>query len=214
MGTRKTVARVVAVAVAALLAAAVSMQPSQASDSGDGYYQPPTPYQDSGRYDPGCGDTGIKARFWVHGVDSLKSVKGSHGQAFLLDDTYRFFEKWRDSDGNTLLTWRGRFHFKEFFARRVAKSQVPDDVIPPEGLVGPIYLFKSRLTGREVVHDDDGDVLARTRGLQAFANLFDTLGDGVPGGTALQFDVTKTEGSFPPLFVEDVCALAEEELSH
>jgi hypothetical protein len=210
---RRTFARVVGVASSALLAAAMCMQPAQARDSGDGYYQPPTPYHDSGTYDPGCGDSGVTARFWVHGVDSLKFVKGSHGQAFLLDDSYRFFEKWRDPKGDLVLTWRGQFHFKEFFAKRVWKSQVPDDVIPPEGLVGPIYLFKSRLTGREVVRDDDGNVLHRSRGMQAFSNLFDTLGDGAPGGTQLQFDVTKTEGSFPPLFLEDVCALAENELS-
>ena len=210
---RRTFARVVAVAVSALLATAVSTQPSQARDSGDGYYQPPTPYHDSGSYDPGCGDSGVTARFRVNGTDSLKFVKGSHGQAFLLDDSYRFFEKWRDSKGEIILTWRGEFHFKEFFAERVRKSQVPDDVIPPEGLVGPIYLFKARLTGWEVVRDDDGDVLDRTRGMQVFSNLFDTLGDGEPGGTSLQFDVTKTEGNFPPLFLEDVCALAEKELS-
>ncbi len=207
---RRILARVVAVAVSALLAVAVSMQPGQARDSDDDrYYQPPTPYHDSGRYDPGCGDSGITARFWVRGVDSLEFVEGSHRQAFLLNDRYRFFEKWRDSKGELLLTWRGEFHFKEVSAKHVSKSQVPDDVIPPEGLVGPIYLFKSRLTGSDVVRDADGKVLDRTRGMQVFSNLFDTLGDRAPGGTSLQFDVTRTEGNFPPLSPEDVCALAE-----
>jgi hypothetical protein len=211
---RRMFARVAAVAVSALLAASVSMQPSQARDSDDdGYYQPPTPYRDSGRYDPKCGDSRITARFWVRGVESLEFVEGSHKQAFLLNDRYRFVEKWRDSKGELLLTWRGEFHFKEVSAKRVPKSQVPDDVIPPEGLVGPIYLFKSRLTGWEVVRDDDGEVLDRTRGTQVFSNLFDTLGDRAPGGTSLRFEVIKTEGNFPPLFHEDLCALAEKELS-
>ena len=47
--------------------------------------------------------------------------------------------------------------------------------------------------------------------MQAFAYLFDTQGDGAPGGTELTFDVTKTEGNFPPLTDADVCALAESE---
>jgi hypothetical protein len=213
MGTRRTFARSVSIAAAIVLTAALSTQSSQASDADGSYFQPPTPYQDSGTYDPGCGDLGVTARFWVHGVDSLRNVPGSHGNAFLLDDNFRFFEKWKDSKGDSILTWRGRFHFKEFFAKRVPKSQVPDHLIPPEGLVGPIYLFKSRQTGREVVHDDDGDVLHRTRGMEAYANLFDTLGDHQPGGTSLRFEVTKREGNFPPLFLEDVCALAESELS-
>jgi hypothetical protein len=212
MGKRRTFARSVSVAAAIVLTAALSTQASEASDA-DGYYQPPTPYQDSGPYDPECGDLGVTAHFWVHGVDSLRFVRGSGGNAFLLDDHFRFFEKWRDSKGHTVLTWRGRFHFKEFYAKRVSKAQVPDDLIPPEGLVGPIYLFKSRQTGREVVHDADGNVLHRTRGMEAYANLFDTLGDQQPGGTSLRFEVTKREGNFPPLFVEDVCALAEAELS-
>jgi hypothetical protein len=213
MGTRRSFARIVGVCTAAVLTAALTTQTAQARDADGRYYQPPTPYHDSDRYDPGCGHLDVSARFWVHGVDSLTFVPGSNGQAFFLEDTFRFFEKWRDSSGHTILTWRGHFHFKEFFAKRVWKGQVPADVIPPEGLVGPIYLFKARQSGVEVVRDDDGKLLHRTHGMEAFANLVDTLGDHKPGATSLHFEVTKKRGNFPPLSVEQVCELAKAELS-
>jgi hypothetical protein len=54
---------------------------------------------------------------------------------------------------------------------------------------------------------------SETRPHRCFLARRSVTGDGAPGGTSLQFDVTKTEGNFPSLFVEDVCALAEKELS-
>ena len=117
---------------------------------------------DAGEFDPECEDLDLTVEFRARGVDPIRNVRGSGGQAFLASNEGRYREVWIDnSTGDVVITVRGTYDFEEVSARRVPKSSVPEDLIPPEGLVGPIYVFKSVVTGRDVVRDADGNVLAR-----------------------------------------------------
>lgn len=196
------------------LAVSLTGVPSQAAGGqAGGYYQPPKPYQFSDRFDPECEGLGLTVKVRVRGVDSLRYVKGSGKQAFFLKDRYRFFEKWKDkASGEVLFTWRGRYLLEEYAARRFAKSDVPEHLVPEEGLVGPIYRFKARERGGDVVRDADGSVLYLTRGTVEYRNLFDTLGDRKPGGTSLALRVASVKGPHP-LLDRDGCDVAAEQLA-
>jgi hypothetical protein len=195
-------------AVLTLLVAAPASAHQAAHAARGDYYQPPTPYRDSGTFDPECEGLELSVTFRVSGVDSVRNVPGSGGQAFLLKDTYRFHEVWTDTEsGKVLFTWRGRYRFEEVSATRVPKSQVPRDLIPDEGLVGPVYRFKILEVGHDTIRSPKGKVLYRTAGLVVYSHLFDTLGDSQPGGTSLDFRTVKVVGPHPLLDV-DICDVA------
>jgi hypothetical protein len=188
--------------------AAATGKPDQAGD----YYQRPTPYHNTGTFDPECEDVDVSVAYDYQGVDSVRIVPGSDNQAFLLKDRFRFEEIWSDaSTGEVLLVWRGRYRFQEVRADFVPNSDVPDDLVPPEGLVGPVYRFTAVERGHDRLRDADGRVLYRTAGLAVYENLFDTLGDQQPGGTSLSFEVVKTVGPHPLVDV-DVCDVAAEQV--
>lgn len=174
------------------------------------YVRPPTPYRDRGKFDPGCPDVDVVLHYDYVGVESLRRLKGSKGQAFLVKDRVRHFkETWveKGSGGEVLFTWRGQHVFEETGGRRVPKSKVPDALIPPKGLVGPIYRFRATEKGWSVVRDGSGDILYDNGGTLVFSSLFDTLGDRQPGGTRLNFRVVRVLGPHPFLDV-DPCELA------
>jgi hypothetical protein len=172
------------------------------------YFQPPTPYQDSGTFDPECEGLDVTVHFRVRGVDSLRNVPGSAGEAFLLKDKYRFHEVWKETrTKRVLFTAQGAYRFKEVSATRVPNSKVPRDLVPEEGLVGPVYRFKAVEVGHDTVRSASGKVLYRTAGLVVYSALFDTLGDGQPGGTYLDVHPVKVVGPHPLLDV-DLCDVA------
>ena len=104
------------------------------------YYQPPTPYHDVGTFDPECADVDVSIAYDYKGINSLREAPGTDGQAFFGKDRYRFSEVWSEaSTGEVLFTLRGQYRLEDVKAKRVRKSAVPRDVVPPEGLVGPIY---------------------------------------------------------------------------
>jgi hypothetical protein len=206
----RAIVRLLTATAAALLAATVATPASASGNSAGDYYQPPTPYVDSGEFDPECEGLDLTVQFRARGVESLRNVRGSDGQAFLVSNEGRYREVWiDDSTGDVVLTARGSYDFEEISARRVPKSSVPEDLIPPEGLVGPIYWFKVVDEVRDVVRDADGDVLARGSGTTVARVLFDTLGDSQPGGTELSVEEIRVIGS--PLDV-DLCDLAAAQL--
>jgi hypothetical protein len=85
---------------------------------------------------------------------------------------------------------------------------VPADLIPPEGLVGPIYRFTATDVGQPfTVTDAQGNTVVRDVGVLVEEYLFDTLGDSKPGGTQLDFEFVKVIGPHPGIDV-DICELA------
>ena len=138
------------------------------------------------------------AYYRVRGIDSIKNVPGSDSQAYLAANQYRFREVWKDNEtGDVLFRWWGKYRIVEYAAKRVKKSHVPADLIPPEGLTGPIYAFKVWDRIRDSFKDAEGNVLFRSRALTFYRQLFDTLGDHAPGGTTLDVTIVKQYGHDP-----------------
>lgn len=204
---------VLAVGAALVLTLGLAAPPAAAQGKHhqhDAYYQPPTAYHNVGDFDPECADVDVTATYDYAGVDSLRNVPGSDGQAFLYKDTYRFSEVWKEaSTGEVLFTQRGQYRFEEVKAKRVDASAVPSDVVPPEGLVGPIYRFTSVQKGHDTIRDARGKVLYRTAGVVIAEELHDTLGDREPGGEILSVDYLKVWGPHPLLDV-NLCDVAAE----
>jgi hypothetical protein len=206
------IVRLLTAAAAMVLAATVATPAFAGQPSSGDYYQPPTRYDNRGDFDPECPGLDLTVQFRYRGVNAIRNVRGSNGQAFLASDDYRFREVWVDnSTGDVVITITGAYDFEEVSARRVPKASVPEDLIPPEGLVGPIYLFREVVQGWDVVRDADGKALYRTRGTVVGRNLFDTLGDSQPGGRSLSFETIKVIGPHPLLDV-DICDVVAAQL--
>ncbi len=172
------------------------------------FFEPPTPYHDTGTFDPECEDVDASVAFDYKGVFSTRNVRGSDGQAFFAKDKFRFTETWSEaSTGKVLFTQRGAYWIEEVAAKRVKKSRVPHDLVPPEGLIGPIYRFTVVEEGHDKLFDGKGKTLYRTAGVVIYKQLFDTLGDRQPGGTSLKFEPVKVKGPHPLLDV-DLCDVA------
>ena len=191
--------------------AAPAASAHQASGPRGDYYEPPEPYRDSGTFDPGCEKVDVTVFYRVRGVDSLRNVPGSAGQAFLLKDRYSFRDVWKEKKTNRVLfVQRGKYSFEEVSAKRVPTSQVPRDLIPEEGLIGPVYRFKAVEVGRDTVRSATGKLLFRTAGLVVFSGLFDTQGDSQPGAIPLDVQPVKVVGPHPLLDV-DLCDVAAQQ---
>ncbi len=210
-------ATILAVPLGAGPAAATDQSPRHSADSSvqqdrrshrNPIVVPPTPYSFEEDFDPECTGLDIAGHFEVHGVDSTRYLRGTRGQAFLYKDTFRFTETWTDSaSGDVIFTMKGSYVFEEVAGKKVPLSRVPDDLIPEEGLIGPVYKFTATETGWEILRDGSGQALYRTRGVQVFESLFDTLGDHAPGGTQLSFETVKVIGPHP-LNDVDLCDVA------
>ncbi|TYL52769.1 hypothetical protein [Agromyces mariniharenae] len=73
---------------------------------------------------------------------------------------------------------------------------------------GDIWEFTAQDTGRTfVVEDSDGNVVLRERGRVTLRVLFDTLGDGQPGGIVLEEEITGVFGPHPAIDT-DFCEIA------
>jgi hypothetical protein len=204
--------------VAVVLALGLTMSPANATGhkhrhgGGHGqagaYAQPPTPYHNVGTFDPECADVNVSVAYDYKGVNSIRKVRHTDGQAFFFKDRYRFSEVWSDAGtGDELFTLRGAYRFEEVRAERVRKSAVPADVVPPEGLIGPIYRFTSVERGHDTLRDATGHALYRTRGVVVYESLFDTRGDHAPGGDQLTFEPVRVIGPHPLMDV-DLCDVA------
>lgn len=72
---------------------------------------------------------------------------------------------------------------------------------------GTVWEFTTHEVGTRVFENSDGQVVLRDSGRIALRVLFDTLGDGQPGGGVLDEEVTGVHGSFPGFDVE-LCDVA------
>jgi hypothetical protein len=202
------VRRLVAAVVVATVGLVLGAAPGLASSTSGRYFQPPAPYHNTYQFDPECDGLHMDVTGASHGVDALLNVPGSHGQAFLLRDAYSYRDVWTNLDTGKSFIVSGHGLFTEIKAVFVPNADVPADLIPPEGLVGPVYRFTATDVGEPFkVTDSRGRTVLRDTGVLVEEYLFDTLGDGEPGGTQLDFRFVKVIGPHPGLDV-DVCDLA------
>jgi hypothetical protein len=210
---RPLVTTLVAVASAALLVPLTAAPAAAAPLRPGSYFEEPAAYDDSGEFDPECPGLDLTIAFRARGVASLRNVVGSGRQAFLVKDRYRFREVWSDdATGRVLFTIRGRNLVREVDVRRVARSAVPDRLVPEDGIVGPVFEFTVDQIGGDIVRDADGQVLYWNAGRVVFKNLFDSMGDRKPGGESLRFRPIRVIGPHPLLETEP-CEIAEQQLA-
>jgi hypothetical protein len=146
---------------------------------------------DSDSFDD-CGFT-LDVEVTFHGVASLRVLKG--GQAFLARDNFSYVETYTNPETGGWFVIRGNALFHETKGTRVG---------------GDVYKFVQLESGQPfTVVDSDGNVVIRDRGNIRRTILFDTLGDGVPGGIELEELDLRISGPHPGFGDEfDFCAVA------
>jgi YD repeat-containing protein len=111
-----------------------------------------------------------------------KVVKSSDGQAFLAHNNYRFRTVYTNTATGRSMVWSGRGTFKEVHATHVE---------------GDIWEFTWQDAGQPLkITDLEGNILAFERGRVSGSILFDTLGDGQPGGDLLSESEPVFHGQF------------------
>ena len=140
-------------------------------------------------------------------MNAILNVPGTDGQAFLGQQTYFFHEKWINKKTKKRFFVDAAGQYADTSATKVSKANVPADLIPEDGLVGPVYLFNAQdITKHYTVTKANGRVVLRDRGILYIEELFDTLGDQKPGGVSLSWEIVDKDGNFPSLDV-DLCKL-------
>ncbi len=172
----------------------VPFAPAQASHRGDIYSK--DHYDNPYSFDDDECDFTFHVEGRVRGYEVIYNVPGSHGQAFLDDNRYRFRETWTNPDSGRTATVTGAAHYREISATHVR---------------GDIWDFVSVTTGRPfTVRGSKGGVVLSDHGRLVEKSRFDTLGDSKPGGDVIRSRILRMSGHFPsyqPNF--DFCALAE-----
>jgi hypothetical protein len=188
----KNVRRVGTTGVAALTVAAAMAVPSTAQAA------PPLEnihyeFTDSSSFDD-CGFT-IESEVAGSGHFMVREIEGSDGQAFLGHDNYRYREVLTNPATGAWFVITGHALFKEMTGRQIE---------------GDIWEFTAHEAGQPfVVEDSDGNVVLRDRGRLTFRAVFDTLGDGEPGGELIEQELTSISGPHPG-FIADFCEIATE----
>jgi hypothetical protein len=148
-------------------------------------------FVDVGSFDD-CGFT-IDFESTETGHFMVREVEGSGGQAFLGHDNYQFRDVLTNPETGAFMVVHGRGLVKEFTARHVD---------------GNIWEFTLQDVGQPfTIEDSDGNVVSRDRGRVTFRQLFDTLGDGQPGGELLEEEIISVSGPHPSIDT-DFCAIA------
>lgn len=129
-----------------------------------------------------------------------REVPGSDGQAFRKHQVYRFRNVLTNPATGQWLVVRGHELDLEVTARQVD---------------GDVWEFTSQTVGQPfVIEDSDGNVVLRDRGRSTSRFLFDTLGDGQPGGELLEEELTGVSGPHPSIDSSfDFCAIATDLIS-
>ena len=182
---RRGLGAIVGLVVAALLALAA---PASGTVVDSGHYSG----TDTFSFDD-CGFT-IDGETTFSGHFRLRADNG--GQAFYVKDTFSFREVLTNRDTGEWFVIRGHGVFNEVKATLVS---------------GTVYEFRAVEAGQPfVIEDSSGNVVVRDRGVIRRTALFDTLGDGQPGGILLEEDasVHGPHPGFDPDF--PFCELAAE----
>lgn len=128
-----------------------------------------------------CG-TWIQEELEWSGHILTREVRGSDGQAYLGHNNYQFTSVVTNLETDRSVIWSARGTFRETKATHVE---------------GTVWEFAWMDAGRPLrITDLDGNVLAFERGVVKGSVLFDTLGDGQPGGTLISESEPVFHGKF------------------
>jgi hypothetical protein len=118
-----------------------------------------------------CGTVEISVEGHVDGIVHYRVGKGGFATAFFAHDNFSFSEVHTNPDGESL-TISGNGLFQETRAVALGDNR---------------FAFSSRLAGQPlIVRDADGNLVVRDRGVIRETIIFDTLGDGTPGGIFIE----------------------------
>jgi hypothetical protein len=130
--------------------------------------------------DPVCG-LPLTRSSTFSGSFRIRSDNG--GQAFFLRQNFTFRDVFTNTVNGKTMTFEGHSVVNEIKATPVA---------------GNVYEFKTLEAGQPfVVRDGAGHVVLHDRGVIRHRVLFDTLGDGAPGGITLEDEIVGVGGSHP-----------------
>jgi hypothetical protein len=126
----------------------------------------------------------------------VKEAHGSDGQAFLGSENVRV---------RTVVT--NPANHRWFVISRVGASKE----VKATHVGGDLWAFKYQESGVLFkVTDSQGRLVMMDRGRFALLAVFDTLGDGQPGGIKLSEEIVAMNGQFPTFDEEAVCAVITE----
>jgi len=137
------------------------------------------------------------ATYAVEGVFTgrfiLRQGTGPAAEAFPYVERFSIEETWTDPETGGWFTVRANMLGNEVKARPVD---------------GTIFEFRKVEAGRQTVWNSEGELVAHNSGALLITFLFDTLGDGMPGG---EYDWDSfVEDARGPHQIGDLCAIADE----
>jgi hypothetical protein len=127
----------------------------------------------------------------------LRLNKASDGQAFMQRLNFQYLDTFTNPLNGKSMSFEGRVLESEVKATHVE---------------GTVYEFTIIEAGHPfTVRDSSGNVVLRESGVIRSLGLFDTLGDGTPGGLELDHDIISVGGPHPGLdqSEEEFCAMVE-----
>jgi hypothetical protein len=137
--------------------------------------------------------------FWIdvsghtQGAFHTRVGKGELTSAFFAHDNFEYAETWTRRDTGDFFTVTGNGLFQETRALHIE---------------GTIFQFSSVNAGQPfTVRDSEGMIILRDRGVVKETILFDTLGDGTPGGEFISQVSFSIAGPHPGFVEFDPCAL-------
>jgi hypothetical protein len=120
-----------------------------------------------------------------------RTGKGDLDQAFFAQASYRFTDTYTNLATGASFSEEGRLTSMD---------------VKATPLGGNIFEFRFRESGMVVIRDMAGDVVSRGRGAIWWTQVFDTLGDSMPGGEDLAETVDRISGPHPLFEEEAYCA--------
>ena len=124
----------------------------------------------------------LHSDFTVSGTAHFRVGKGGEESAFFVHDKFRFTDTVTNPANGRYYTVDGNFVFNETTATRVE---------------GNVFEFTSIQAGTWILRNDSGEIVLRDRGVIRSTILFDTLGDGTPGGELVDFVSEDVKGPHP-----------------
>jgi hypothetical protein len=128
---------------------------------------------------------------------SFRTRADKGGQAFFQHTNLEYRDVFRNPANGRSLSFEGKFVINEITATRVA---------------GNVYEFTVIEAGKPfTVRDASGRVVLRESGVIRHRLVFDTLGDGTPGGVQLEDEIVAVGGPHPGLeqTEEEFCAMVD-----
>lgn len=185
--TRQVRVGMLAVALALAAASIVGTSPAGATVFDKGRFIEPYSFT----YDD-CGFP-VSVEGTEQGRYRLRQGKGKTASVFFLQVTASYREVHTNTDTGEWFVVRAHRVFNEVKATRVQ---------------GTIFKFVAIEAGQPfVVENSSGEIVMRDRGVIRYTFLFDTLGDGVPGGVEVEFLGADVRGPHPG-FEGDFCDIA------